>query len=291
MISTNIAAPAKLVPVPVSRAMLAPLCEAIADHDSARALRAIRTICRVPRIGRQWRKFLRVLARVIETGNPGFQVFIPDGNDKLPFVAFSSLPGARFCPGAGACLEWCYSFRAWRYPAAFARQCQNAWLLQSPDGRATIANALAAFSDCTLRLYVDGDFRTAQDVAFWRDTLVANPTIRAYGYSKSLELLTTCEPMPANYLLNLSGGHRYAPDIEARAASLPYARGAFRAVSIGRRVQSRDHGTRETNAALRAAYGRKAFTCPGKCGACLPNGDHACGSVRFNNVDIIIAVH
>ena len=68
------------------------------------------------------------------------------GNMKLPFYAFSSLPGFD-CPGAGACLYgdneytpenfgkgWCYSFTGWLYPAAFFRQLQNSLLLRSSAG-------------------------------------------------------------------------------------------------------------------------------------------------------------
>ena len=40
-------------------------------------------------------------------------IFKHDGNGKLPFYCFSSLPGVT-CPGAGSCLDWCYSFKAWR---------------------------------------------------------------------------------------------------------------------------------------------------------------------------------
>lgn len=65
-----------------------------------------------------------------------FGVLKADGNSKLPFIAYSELPMAT-CPGAGACgvqmkdaqtgavVGWCYSFKAWRYPDAFARQFLN----------------------------------------------------------------------------------------------------------------------------------------------------------------------
>ena len=46
------------------------------------------------------------------------------GNVKLPFLSFSTLPGVT-CPGASSCLDYCYSFKAWRQPAAFFRQVQN----------------------------------------------------------------------------------------------------------------------------------------------------------------------
>lgn len=62
------------------------------------------------------------------------------GNSKLPFVAYSELPMAT-CPGAGTCRvpmdsatrdrmrsrgqAWCYSFKAFRYPRAWARMAFN----------------------------------------------------------------------------------------------------------------------------------------------------------------------
>lgn len=55
------------------------------------------------------------------------------GNQKLPFVAYSTLPMSS-CSGAGGCKVnlvngrkegYCYSFTAWRYPDSFARQFRN----------------------------------------------------------------------------------------------------------------------------------------------------------------------
>jgi len=63
-----------------------------------------------------------------------FSIFASGGNSKLPFVSFSTIPGAT-CPGAGECLDFCYSFKAWRYPAAFFRQLQNFHLMNSKEGR------------------------------------------------------------------------------------------------------------------------------------------------------------
>jgi hypothetical protein len=120
------------------------------------------------------------------------------------------------------------------------------------------------------------------------------PRVDFYGYSKSFRVLLDADArgitMPGNYLLNLSGGHNADADTLAAIRLLPYVRGDFKAVPIGRKVRNADHGTRETNSALRAAYGAKAFPCPGKCGSCTPKG-HACGSAAFKGVDIIIAVH
>ena len=56
-----------------------------------------------------------------------FKVF-KIGNSKLPFLNFSTLPIVT-CIGAGICKKYCYSFKAWRYPASFLRQVQNTLLM------------------------------------------------------------------------------------------------------------------------------------------------------------------
>ena len=253
-----------------------------------------------------WRDFEKLAALAVD-GLPRFTINAL-GNGKLPFLAFSSLPGLGFCPGAGVCLKWCYSFRAWRYPSAFCRQAQNSILMQSASGRAAIladldkrAAAIAKKSGLAVvdfRLYVDGDFLNSEMVAFWFAAIAARPNLAVYGYSKSWnELLEHAHGngiMPANYLLNLSSGSVHTDATRNMIIQLAISRGDFIAVNIGRAVHSSDHGTRNHNRELRAAHfrntGRKAFTCPGACGDCTPQG-HACGSDRFRGIDIIIAVH
>ena len=95
------------------------------DIESAGNVDAIQT----------WEYYAKRFRLWIESGftaNVPFSIFAEKGNTKLPFYAFSSLPGFD-CPGAGACLfgdrpkgkgkefwkGWCYSFTAWRYPASF----------------------------------------------------------------------------------------------------------------------------------------------------------------------------
>jgi hypothetical protein len=240
--------------------------------------------------GVHWIRDLKKLREFIATGNPQFTIFAK-GNSKLPFVSFSALPGEGFCPGAGDCLSFCYSFKAFRYPAAFCRMVQNTILLTTKAGRITLQFQLAqkakkftADNPLTLRLYVDGDFRNQSDVSFWFKTLQKMPNIAAYGYSKSFTEIyayASANKLPENYVLNVSGGHRHGSDLVNAIKELPITRGEFIAIAAGKKASP---------AELRAAHTGKAFTCPGKCGECTPKG-HACGSKRFANVDIIIAVH
>lgn len=243
------------------------------------------------------RKEIKRFMDFLVTREPVYSIFAKTGNVKLPFLSFSSLPGAPFCVGAGDCLEWCYSFKAWRYAAAFFRQCQNTMLLQTEKGREFILSELDSFDSgapIDFRLYVDGDFSTIDEVSFWMDSLNDRPWLKTYGYSKSWELFIEYEKsgksFPENYKLNLSSGSKYGQKEKESMKLLSITRGEFIAVSIGKKVSSSDHGTQTTNKALRAAHDKKAFTCPGSCGTCTPKG-HACGSSRFNDIDIIIAVH
>jgi hypothetical protein len=234
-----------------------------------------------------WQYNFAKLARVIAGDDAQYSIFKLDGNSKLPFVAFSSLPGVT-CPGAGACLEFCYSYRAWRYPAAVMRQCQNAYLLRFAPG--VIADALRTIpGDFDLRLYVDGDFSSTADVSFWMGLLSTLPNIRAYGYSKSFDqLLAYKGAWPSNYMLNISSGHNSPDWIVSLVRDLPITRGEFIALSIGKKPA---HGSVDTNRALRAAAGdTKIFPCPGQCGSCTGAG-HACGLPAMRGRVIAIALH
>lgn len=233
---------------------------------------------------------------------------IAESNSKLGenFLTYSQLIGGDHCPGAGECLKYCYSKKAHRYPAAWCRQAQNAILARSDTGRRLIVAALdkalsqRKFDDkkVTFRLFVDGDFHSTDSVLFWMDVLRDRPKIEAYGYSKSfVELLAanvvldmTDKQWPDNYILNLSDGHKHGPEMVRYVEQLPISRGRFVTVKMPYAVNSTMHAKRDHQNKLRDVYGAKAFTCPGKCGDCTPKG-HACGSSRFKDVDIIIAVH
>lgn len=243
-----------------------------------------------------WQTNLNKLADVFASHAPKFSIFALGGNSKLPFVSFSTLPGVT-CPGAGDCINFCYSYRAWRYPAAFARMVQNAYLLRfAPNVIADAFSLIAANrpNGFDFRLYVDGDFSGGGDVAFWMDLLHATPNARAYGYSKSFAALlgyNVVGTWPNNYQLNISGGHNASQTMVNYVKALPITRGEFVAVSIGKKVKSNDHGTVATNAALRAAFpDTKIFPCPGTCGTCTGKG-HACGMPNLKGITIAIAMH
>lgn len=246
--------------------------------------------------GTGWQTNFAKLANVFAAKQSQFSIFALGGNSKLPFVSFSTLPGVT-CPGAGDCINFCYSYRAWRYPAAFARMVQNAYLLRfAPDTIVAAFKAIASkrIDGFDFRLYVDGDFSGGHDVAFWMQLLKETPNARAYGYSKSFAALLGYDVIgtwPTNYQLNISGGHNASQSMVNYVKALPITRGEFVAVSVGKKVKSTDHGTPEINALLRAAFpDQKIFPCPGTCGTCTGKG-HACGMPQMKNRVIAIAMH
>lgn len=264
------------------------------DNAISRALYALQ--CDDDFSGIGWQTNFNKLANVFASHAPEFSIFALGGNSKLPFVSFSTLPGVT-CPGAGDCINYCYSYRAWRYPAAFARMAQNAYLLRfAPNAIADAFSLIAAKrpNGFDFRLYVDGDFSGGYDVAFWMQLLHDTPNARAYGYSKSFAALlgyNVIGAWPTNYQLNISGGHNASAAMVDYVKALPITRGEFVAVSIGKKVKSNDHGTAATNAALRAAFpDTKIFPCPGTCGTCTGKG-HACGMPSLKGIKIAIAMH
>jgi len=261
------------------------------------------------KLANTWQYHARKMLDWLDTDMRGptpYRVFMPRGNTKLPFYAFSSLAIAD-CPGRGDCVNFCFSLKAWRYPAAFFRQLQNSLLLRS--GRHVIAAEFMAIPDGReLRLFVDGDFSSVEVVRFFMDLISAHPSLHVYGYSKSwrefLELDKAGYDWPRNYIVNKSSGSRWE-DTETgkRFDSLSIVRDEFLAVKVdkkhikNRAYQDKDNaGSKEYRAAVRhemkAKLGRtKVFACPGNCGNCLPNGRHACGSDDFRGIAIGIGVH
>jgi hypothetical protein len=232
-------------------------------------------------------------------------IFARDGNSKLPFLSFSTLPAAD-CPGAGACLSFCYSFKSWRNVRPFFRQLRNSLLIR--HARESITAELDRIlslprmrsrEKVEFRLYVDGDFYSADCVAFWQDVLRSRPRLSAYGYSKSWQELLSFHDSggvwASNYKLNLSSGSKwenYGP-LRARMAALPVTRGEFVAVALaGSRPRSVDYSSAEyregVKSAAKTAGIPRFFVCPGKCGECTPKG-HFCGS--NHKTPVLIGIH
>ena len=215
------------------------------------------------------------------------------GNKKLPFLSFSTLPAVT-CSGAGICLDYCYSFKAWRQPAAFFRQVQNTLLMANFDVIKQELNKTLYLKNGNFRkqfkdlnkidfsLYVDGDFSTEKDILNCMELLKEYPYINSYGYSKSLHLFLKLHDenykFPANYILNLSNGGLY-DQLMPILQDLYFTRGKFTAVKISKGENIRDK------------FNNKIFICPGNCGKCTNKG-HACGNMDiFNNMEIVIPVH
>jgi len=232
-----------------------------------------------------WKKNADKFNHFMETGVPAFSVFAKKGNRKLPFVAFSALPEVT-CPGAGDCLNWCYSYKAWRYPAAFFRQLQNTILVIERSEYLTAA-FMGIAKDKTVRLYVDGDFDSAQTLEFWMNLCHKRKDLNVYGYSKSWELfLAYTGKWPTNYIMNVSSGSRYGNVMKKMVMELPITRGEFVAVKI----KEKKYGPEYIRQTLEA-FGGKAMVCPQTCGDCRGNGEHACGSRQLQGIPILIGVH
>lgn len=237
-------------------------------------------------------------------GKAPFSIFRKNGNKKLPFYAFSSLAFAD-CPGKGTCMKYCYSLKAWRYPAAFFRQVQNSLLMRFkweaidkawqtiPQGK-------------TVRLFVDGDFPTVEIIKAFMELIKAREDLTVYGYTKSwkefVSLHASGYVFPGNYVINQSNGSKWENTGIANAfANLPIVRGKFDAVEVAKHfIKSKAYqdkanpGSDLYRKAVREklkAMTNKVFACPGNCGNCLPNGRHACGSKEFTGVTIGIGIH
>ena len=251
-------------------------------------------------------------------------VFFEKGNTKLKFIAFSALPGKSYCPGAGSCLNFCYSFKSWRIPRAFFRQWQNSLLLSTEYGRTFIAKELDRIlykrkyrnsPHVDFRLYVDGDFRNVTEVKFWMDNIRKHTNLYTYGYSKSLEVLYEAYNsgviFPSRYLLNLSSGSKHDTTLNKWSSikndeGNSIVRGRFIAI----KTEAKRTGFERNKAEKKELYRKgkanglnKTFVCPGLCHSCIKTkvqidsnthkfiNKHACGSDKFRGRDIVIPIH
>ena len=254
-----------------------------------------------------WPYYAAKLLAWIESGmdgTPPFSVIVSNGNKKLPFFAFSSLAIAD-CPGKGECAKYCYSLKAWRYPAAFFRQLQNSLLMRHRPSAIAFAWSLIPEGK-TVRLFVDGDFPNIGTLRFFMNLCKSRSDLSVYGYSKSWAEFVSLDQggfvWPSNYLVNKSNGSRWINTGIANAFSaLPIVRGEFDAVPVDKSfIKSKAYQSKENEGSgeyrktvrekLRAIYDR-VFACPGNCGNCLPGGRHACGSKDFAGIAIGIGIH
>jgi len=249
--------------------------------------------------GPNWKRAHSKFTEFTATGQPQWNIFVK-GNSKLKFWQFSTLPKIS-CPGAGDCLNWCYSFKAWRYPDAYFRQLQNTILIMNKSEHITNA-FLNLPTNETIRLYVDGDIDSLDTLEFWFDLLAKRPDLQVYGYSKSWAVFLaydkTGQPWPTNYMLNLSGGSKYNGQLRAHMEQLPIVRGEFVAVTAPFKMPNKlDTPTlwaqwaKVVKESARKLGYANSFVCPGKCYACLPNQEHACGSWKFKNIPVVIGIH
>ena len=220
---------------------------------------------------------------------------LKQGNKKLSYLSFSTLPVAT-CPGAKECLTYCYSLKSWRYPATFFGQCQNTLLMKY--NFEIIANALYKYNKkaklknikLDFRLYVDGDFKTMNNLINWMSLLKTCKHINSYGYSKSkhlfLELNNQGFKYPDNYKLNLSNGSKF-DFLDNDLLKLDFVRGKFTAFKFDKKVNVFDLTT-DQKKTLRSSFKNKVFICPGICDTCTNKG-HFCGS--NNNLEVVIPVH
>jgi hypothetical protein len=108
------------------------------------------------------------------------------GTRNCHFFAFSSLAIAD-CPGKGTCQGYCYSLKAWRYPAAFFRQLQNSLLMRhNPQAIAAAWSQIPQGK--TVRLFVDGDFPSVEILRFFMDLCKERPDLSIIRLFQSLGL-------------------------------------------------------------------------------------------------------
>ena len=230
-----------------------------------------------------------------DTSTPAPFTIFAKGNSKLPFYSFSNLPVVN-CPGAGECAKWCYSLKAWRYPAAFFRQVQNTILVKELSPQIVRAwKSLPENRD--VRLYVDGDFDSLETMSFWFTLMNERKDLNVYGYSKSWQIFLDYASIdgatfPKNYTLNMSSGSKYENigPIRAAMSALPIVRGNFVAVEAGKKP------TPKTVREVAKSFGMKnIFVCPGKCGSCMKvkgKNVHACGALNLmKDTNVVIGTH
>lgn len=220
------------------------------------------------------------------------KIFSAKGNSKLPFLAFSSMPLAD-CPGKGDCASFCYSKKAWRNIHPYFKQLRNSLLMrfrfnliEAEFERVLAGKKFASQETVEFRLFVDGDFDSMTTLKNWMGVIKARPNLKAYGYSKSWEIMVAFpeSEWPTNYTLNLSSGSKYHKNsgISRAMESIPPARGWF--LALGKKPKGSNYGSKDYRAAAKAAAKAaglsRFFICPGLCGNCTKAGPYCESSAK-----------
>lgn len=220
------------------------------------------------------------------------KVFSASGNSKLPFLSFSSMALAD-CPGKGDCASFCYSKKAWRNIHPYFKQLRNSLLMrfrfdlvEAEFARVLAGKKFASQETVEFRLFVDGDFDSMTTLQNWMGVIRARPNLKAYGYSKSWDIMVAFpeSEWPANYTLNLSSGSKYHKNsgISRAMESIPPARGWF--LALGKKPKGSNYGSKDYRAAAKAAAKAaglsRFFICPGLCGSCTKSGAYCESSAK-----------
>jgi len=238
--------------------------------------------------------------------NIPFNVF-KHGNGKHPFINYSTIPVTN-CPGAGNCVNYCYSKNSMRFPLAVCSWLQNQILenhyfnlieisFNNFINQSKYKKAIENKGFINFRLYNDGDFRTKEILIKWMELLRSyDPSVKCYGYTKSLHFLKALAieqyNFPSNYLTNISLGGKYdALKDSSLIKNLSIYRGEFISHKMDKVFKTSKGYQKQDYKDIKKAYKKdKIFICPLVCNSCSGAG-HACGSDVFKDKKIIIPIH
>ena len=247
---------------------------------------------------RGWGYYFNKFDRFLQTGNLEFKIIVTE-NRKEPFPGFASFPVVD-CPGAGACVDFCYSLNSTNHPNVYFRLLQNSILMRNKDPR--IAHAIKGIPHgSTVRLFTDGDYPNLDCLKFFIEIIRDNPQLTFYSYTKSFiyfyQLRRSGVKFPPNYWFNASDGSKFPQWIE-KLKPIPTFRGEFIALPTPTPIPNRDidpiawkRGADQLRSVARDRGLGSVFICPGDCRYCLPNGEIACASPKFKDIPIVIRIH
>lgn len=144
--------------------------------------------------------------------------YLTKGNHKLSNnIIIFTLPSGETCPGAGECIDWCYSRKAeLAYPKVKAARQRN-WKATLEDSfvNEMIKNLQEQIrkGKNVLRLHQDGDFYSQEYLNKWKEISRNIPELKIFAYTKSfnLDLWTN---LPNNFIILQSYGSKWDEKID-----------------------------------------------------------------------------